>query len=383
MKKKEDPGLKYIRKLGISISKSAENSLKEISDKCGSDVHDEYKKYLNSETPGFFSVNYSGKNGNYDTAMIFTGGMDADIIRKLCNHLEKNTGYIGKNILEVGCENGFLTGFLAEAFPESSITAIDLCEENVANTKKNLEKFDAGNVNVTCCGLDGVEGSFDTVIASRVIYENYDGEENTDPLPLSLQIEDGRKKLSAFVEKLAEKTAEGGHIFSVSYTEPGALNAAFMYDLAEKGAGVLTDTVEVIKARSFNEETPLYVFFARKGLRIAEDEIRNLWTDSLEINEDADRLMNASADLVLERTRGALIEGYYFIRENGEKAGSAALYESAAEDGKLLNYKSYGGNSMLEKAEDTPENRTEIMAQVVKQLGGFLEAYKLKLEDME
>ena len=91
------------------------------------------------------------------SADLLQRGYDIDIIRKACNYIAENKEYFGKTILEVGCDAGYMTGFLAKTFPDAKIVSIDRSESAMNIAKANLEILDVHNVELKHCALKDVK----------------------------------------------------------------------------------------------------------------------------------------------------------------------------------------------------------------------------------
>lgn len=74
---------------------------------------------------------YDVKNGSYEKGITFSGAYDGDIYRKACNWIAQNQDVFGETILDVGCDCGIMSCFLAKLLPGSHITAIDRTENAV------------------------------------------------------------------------------------------------------------------------------------------------------------------------------------------------------------------------------------------------------------
>lgn len=172
MKRKKDPGLLYVQKLGISPAKTVEALMVSMHNKFGYERGREYWDNFpeNGENKEF----YEHKNSDEEISYLFTGGHDADIIRQCANWVDAHKEAFGNEILEVGCDIGFMTGFLALTFPESKITAIDHSQNSINMAGKLMDRLGVTNVELVCTELEDLdeELEFDTVVSMRCINEN-------------------------------------------------------------------------------------------------------------------------------------------------------------------------------------------------------------------
>ncbi|MBU2638234.1 MAG: class I SAM-dependent methyltransferase [Nanoarchaeota archaeon] len=80
-----------------------------------------------------------------------------------------------KNILDIGCGNGFVTKELAKTFPKAKITAVDIEAEKIAYAKKNNNLSNITYQRRNLFRLGFKKNSFDLVICNEVIehLQNY------------------------------------------------------------------------------------------------------------------------------------------------------------------------------------------------------------------
>ena len=121
---------------------------------------------------------YLLKNEDIDAALKFTGDVDGDIIRHVCNWILSHKQCFGKTILEVGCDIGLISCFLAKTFPESKIIAIDRFSEGVAIAKQLAEELELNNIEFKCIDANSINEKYDTVFSCRTLHENRDIKEN-------------------------------------------------------------------------------------------------------------------------------------------------------------------------------------------------------------
>jgi len=71
------------------------------------------------------------------------------------------------SVFEVGCGEGFLSGYLSEKFPQVSFSGVDLDADDVAKAKGLFERFDAQQGSVY--DLGSIERAFDLVMCCEVM----------------------------------------------------------------------------------------------------------------------------------------------------------------------------------------------------------------------
>ena len=240
MKRKKDPGLLYVQKLGISTAKTVEALMVSMHNKFGDDRSAAYWDNFpgNGENKEF----YEHKNSDEDISYLFTGGHDADIIRQCANWVDSHKEAFGKEILEVGCDIGFMTGFLALTFPDSKITAIDHSQNSINMARKLMDRLGVTNVELVCTELEDLdeELEFDTVVSMRCINENVTGDRHelyiTNYNLLRTELEDRFfPAVNYYFFLLHSCLKKDGTLVILTNTGLTPVSLAWMFSLAAKG----------------------------------------------------------------------------------------------------------------------------------------------------
>lgn len=87
-------------------------------------------------------------------------------VRRL-SQLFSKSGLV-RSVLEVGCGEGFLCGYMSERYPEVEFTGVDICETDIAALQSKFPRVDAH----VCSAYDLsslTEGAFDVVICAEVL----------------------------------------------------------------------------------------------------------------------------------------------------------------------------------------------------------------------
>lgn len=114
---------------------------------------------------------YDFKNYSYERSMAMTLGFDQGYLKGVGAWLEMHKDLFGESVLDVGCDNGVLTCFIAKLLPESHVLGVDRCTGSVKNAAELATKLNLSNVEFKhVCELK--EEMFDTVVAARIFQEN-------------------------------------------------------------------------------------------------------------------------------------------------------------------------------------------------------------------
>ena len=258
MKEHTDVGLKHIQNLGIRTARDIDAVVKKISEITGnknttiSMIEGFYKKSGNCLS----EIDYEKKNSDYEIAMAFSGAYDADIIRKACNWISEHKEYFGKEILEIGCDCGFMTTFLASTFPDSHITSIDINLSGLNIAKKNVESFELNNVTFECKSANDVNQKFDTVFSMRTMHENLQEDEPVISIAdFQEQGKSYKKQVLGYAKSLSELVSPNGFIVSIERVERNPLFLGWLEALSDNKLYLKTETYEELKCTEVGDES--------------------------------------------------------------------------------------------------------------------------------
>ena len=123
---------------------------------------------------------YTVKNKDLETTMDFAGYY-YDLYRQFFawfidfkNSYDKNLD--GKKILDLGCDNGITTCFIANLYPNSEIIGVDKCKKGIKCAEEIAQKLGVENVKFEAVDAKKVdkffkEEKFDLVISNRSMLE--------------------------------------------------------------------------------------------------------------------------------------------------------------------------------------------------------------------
>lgn len=108
-------------------------------------------------------LHFSKNAANYDKYAQVQKTM-SDILIEFMVHSNKAPSEI-KNILEIGCGTGYLTGQLTKLFPSAHITAVDIAQGMIAETKA---KFENNSVEFICGDIEEInlDNTYDIIISN-------------------------------------------------------------------------------------------------------------------------------------------------------------------------------------------------------------------------
>ena len=242
-----------------------------------------------------------------------------------------------KKILDVGCDCGIVTCFLARCCPDAEVIGIDRSANAVARARELAEKLGVTNVRFERSTLKDVRETYDVVFCSRVAEDNtvfpishlYDTFYNLS--------EEYRKQLKDFLSELTDTLAEDGQLIIGEASGFAPICYAEIRTLIDLGC--LPYDGEPVLYKQFEENWDLVLIICQKqkDLSVLENDFARRDTSEnapllqpyLKTKEDyyarmfflylaRDRDMSGcecfdwDANIMLEDTAKELIEGYLF-----------------------------------------------------------------------
>lgn len=307
-----DPGLEYMISIGFRPAKTwgaVETALANASDRKTAlrflKTIDERASGKRDEI-GFYSM----KNENYNLSLALTSAFDADILRKACNWIVDNKDLFGSTILEVGCDCGVMTVFLAKAFPEAKIVAIDRCKEAIVNAKRFANLQGVNNVEFLECDLKDLQGQYDTIFSMRTVHENFESSED-----VMREIGEAAaiysKALAEYAEVLATKLSNQGLLVSIERIPRNALLLGWMEALFNAGLLFSMEHFEEIICKELNQDSVFHAFVCFHE-RTDGINAKEVFDQACQKHMDYSKAeyWGTDAKIVFENRRGELIEGY-------------------------------------------------------------------------
>ena len=331
-----DPGLEYLKLIKFNRIRGkyglADRLAKEFGKKRTEEIFNKWDK-LDKGSLDF----YNFKNSDYKLSMAFNEAFDTDIIRKACNYVASQKEHFGKTILEVGCESGSMTGFLATTFPDSKIVSIDRCAAAVEVAKKRLEGLNVANVEFRCCSLNEVPEKYDTVFCMRTIQENFDAEDC--PFigePILYQFICYSEITKPYTIDLIDRLTPSGSLCVFERVGHDPLMCGWMIALNNANCGHLEDTYKEYECEESSEKNVFQAFICKPGIQHSLQEIIDLWYKTMGVaNNCTNHLEGWNALAYLADNAGELVRGVYILDKQENVIGRFAVFKDCDEESML------------------------------------------------
>ena len=282
---------------------------------------------------------YLLKNEDIDAALKFTGDVDGDIIRHVCNWILSHKQCFGKTILEVGCDIGLISCFLAKTFPESKIIAIDRFSEGVAIAKQLAEELELNNIEFKCIDANSINEKYDTVFSCRTLHENRDIKENYYPL-FRDYARQFKETTAPYAHVLSRLVKENGNLVTIERGDKNPLILGWMWALNDKGLVFNDIEHEELLCKEAGEISQLQACVFRHG-ESSEKEIyyKFLMLYENEFLSDKVTYKGWEAALLLENIKISFIAGIEARMPNSEQLVAQVMFFDNLEDnGSLMQY---------------------------------------------
>lgn len=363
MKKQPDIGLEYIQKIGFNRRSGVyaiEDGLKELYGKKDAAKLCRQMEILEDGSPKF----YEFKNQNLEISSLISECFDTEIIRAFCNYLYEHKDFIKGEILDIGCESGYMTGFLAMYFPDVHITSIDRSENAVNVARERLEKLGITNVDFKTASIADITDKYDTVVSMRTLMENI----ATNVINLDIfqgadfdyQFAANKKECVSYAECLAGHVKDGGHLISIERLPLSPLEYGWMSALSDAGCGYLQDTFRHILCEENGTTGRFTAFVTENGTMVGDQVTQRFIIDEfLNANDDISRWLTdarctgwTAIAYFLENKGERVIDNFIMedSRDYKGPVGRYAVYTDKNNPSKLLylTFTNYYQNAWLE-----------------------------------
>ena len=269
MKIRKDPGLEYVQSLNLRPAKNKREFMEYLVRTIGSEQSTAIFEELDRRASGVMNEEYfyTLKNSDLKTSMAFSGSLDGDIIRRACNWIADHKDLFGKTILDVGCDCGIMSCFLAKTFPDSKILSIDVADAALDNARELAEKL--GLENITFEKKDVrkllLGDKYDTVFSMRTLIGNLtiSGQEDT-----TWELEEAGRYFARssrdFARALEQAVAANGTLISIEKIDKNGFLLGWLQAIENTGLRFDVDAHEEIPVKELALNSVMQAIAARR-----------------------------------------------------------------------------------------------------------------------
>lgn len=283
---------------------------------------------------------YSLKNKNLDISIAISSIFNYKYYFNFMEYVFKNDDALGNKILDIGCDSGILTCYLALKFPNKQIVGVDKCEEGISCANELADKFNLKNIRFICAEIGEINEKFDTVISSRTFNEN-----NTKVFGNRFFLLDytSQKKLAidvntAYSKNISELVDDNGCFISVERIGMNALLLGWMYALNGEHLVPLFETFEYKNSGDHGDDNKFaFMVFKKNDITLPDSDVEDFYSRIImpqEPNESVPLRDPSMGALKLHKYKNKFIKGYYYSRD-GVIYAKTTLWTDKRDDGLL------------------------------------------------
>lgn len=346
-KRSVSPGVKYLQSINFTPSRGQRGLIRSLTKVFGAEKAETiFDHLLGIEgRPVDF---YEFMNSDPEISRCLSESFDGEILKNECNFISENKKYFGNSILEVGCNNGYITGFLAQLFPDARIVAIDRSTNALRIAKERMMKMGIQNVEFLNCTPEELNDKFDTVLSMRTVRENMISE--AEPFygePLFLQIECYKELTEKYTEALVTRLNENGTLLAFERIQNDALLCGWWFQLNSKKCGPVLETRKKYLCEEADETNEFQAFVAKMGQQNDDVELLHFWYEAIMVDpKGKNELEGWNALVYLQDNAGKLIRGIYVMDRDDEIVGRFAIFEDKDEKDLLYYLDATGGQKV-------------------------------------
>ena len=344
------PGDRYLRSLGLRPAQDSDALAAQLRQAVG-DAQAEaaldalYRRQQQQasgtldrqETATFYDL----KNQHPQASLILSAAHDWDLLCQTCQWVTQHPDAFGDTILDVGCDCGLLSCFLAQTFPHARITSIDRSANGIHAAQQLAERLGLTNITFLHADLETLPPmAFDTVFSSRTVQENYDPLlENARFLPLTHQGRICAQVFHRYTGLLCRFLKPGGTLVTVERMERDRVFLGYCLALHSQGLDLVPESHQELHCQEGDHTTTLQAFCGVKEGRTtptdAEDFFIATFQDALTWQP---RHLDVEGELILELCAQELIRGHFLHNPQGARVGKLAIYTSKFDPEELFYY---------------------------------------------
>lgn len=259
----------YMKEVGLKYIKNSNDFIAGLAYRTDKQYAQDMVSELNSRGEGAPVDNshfYELKNRSFDGSIYVSAAFDGGVFRHIGNMVIDNEELLGSTVLDLCCDCGIVTCFMAKQFPDKAFVGIDINESAINNAMTLADKLGINNVEFIACDVFELDlgKKFDCVTSFRSLLDAC--ELKTQGLnfvgPRAEREESYKNAFLDFAKTIAAHLADGGNVISVErYTaEYGWLG--WMQALVECGFGMNTEKCCQMQAMDLSGTKDYSVTFA-------------------------------------------------------------------------------------------------------------------------
>ena len=262
----------FMKRLDLKYFKNTKDFVADLMYKTDKEYTTEVATFLNSRALGQNSDNdsfYRLKNKTLAGSLCVSAAFDSGVFRHIGNMLVDNSDLLCGTVLDIGCDCGIVTCFMASENPDTKFIGVDKNELAVNNAKELAESLGLENVEfVTADVYDfALEEKANAVTSFRCLLDIA----QTQTKGVSVIGERGEREaryaeaFSPLAKAVCDNLTHGGTVISVERYTALYCWLGWMSALSNNGVNPLSDKCALMTAQDISSTIEYSVTFAQKG----------------------------------------------------------------------------------------------------------------------
>ncbi len=351
-------GKEYLKAIGFKPTAGYEDAMAYLTDQIGYmkamgilDVVNNRRKQTGKFGDTDKGEIYPKKNKTLKMSIAVTAAYETEALTDICDYMMDHAEVFKGTVLDIGCDCGILSCFIAAQFPECTVVGVDRCAQAIPNAEELASSLGLTNVSFACNTLDHLNETYDVVLSSRTLMENI-----TVPV---FSFWDGTKRVGeihcnafeSYANALASHVKDDGCLVSIERLGPNPGTLGWIEALQNANLTICG------KASGFmvTDDDTFFASISKKTSaekKSAEELYRKAISEVIIPNYKQYGSFDAMGMLYLYA--GKLIKGYCIYDEHGKKAIKQVLYECKGDPTTLLCEQQMGEMIVCSRIDNTP-----------------------------
>lgn len=344
----DQSGARYLHSLGLHPARDTAELTALLTKAAGKQEAEQLLRALSLRDTGSGPIDrqdtvafYELKNQHSELSLIFSAAHDWDLLCQTCQWITEHPDAFGENILDVGCDCGLLSCFLAQKFPHARITSIDRSANGIHAAQQLAQRLRLSNITFQHTPLEELPPmTFDTVFSSRTVQENYDPlTENARFRPLTHQGRICAQVFQRYTDLLLGFVRPGGTFVTIERLERDRVFLGYCLALHQRQLDLVPESHQELLCQEGAQSTILQAFYGIKegqtDTTAAEDFFIATFQDTLTWQP---RHLDTEGELILELCAEEVLCGHVLHNAQGGRVGKLAIYTSRFDPEELFYY---------------------------------------------
>ena len=374
----------YMQEVGLKHVKTTNEFLTGLAIRAGKDYTTEIAAELNARATGQYGSNaifYNIKNKSFEGSIYVSAAFDGGLFRHLGNLIIDNPELFQGEVIDMACDCGIVTCFIAKMYPQCHITGVDINKLAVDNARTLAQKLGLENVDFVCSDVYEftAENKADTVCSFRGLLDVANAE--TKGLPFFGERQWREKQyqqaFSKYAKAMGDNLKDDGCVLTVErYTAEYGL-IGWMDALADQGINPLSDKCCEMRASDLSSVKDYSVTFAKRGQNMLNcvDTVNEVLVKNFKSGTGYDGRM---AEFALYYDRDGAISFTDIYNNEGKLLHQFAI--ATAKSGKVITYEASGNKKRIKYS--NPKKR-EMLEKDIDEKTAVYDPEQFKIEKYE